>query len=110
MSISNNKTDNSGTALEVDDQTVEGVTTDVSDVVSLDDKKQDNVTTFATSKDLSTPNTPVDNPSLKPSVTESPSKLSMMAVVKYPANPYAKTTFAASKVFFCHTLRSTILP
>ena len=65
--MSNNKIDNSGTPLAVDDQTVEGDTTAVSGVVSSDVKQKDNVETLEV-------NTLVNDPSLKPaSFAEIPS-------------------------------------
>ena len=55
MTYSNNKTDNSGTPLTVDDNTVEGVTTAVSDANDAHKEQKDNDTTITASNDCTTP-------------------------------------------------------
>ena len=101
MTYSNNKTGNSGTPLAVDDNTVKGVTTAVSDANKAHKEQKDNKTTITVSKDCTTPNDKdcSTHPTAKlPSITS-------------PSNPYAKKTFAASSNFSPpHTTEHTTEP
>ena len=86
MTNTDNKTNNSGTPLAVNDNAVKGVTTAVSDANDLHKEQQDNDTTIAASSNYTTPKdkdcsaTPTAN---TPSITT-------------PSNPYKVTTFAAA--------------
>ena len=89
MTNTDNKTDNSGTPLTVDDNTVKRVATAVSDASNAHKVHNDVNTTIAASDNCTIPK---DNGCSAHPTAKPPS-------ITAPSNPYKKTTFAASNNF-----------